>query len=91
MISLCTVSIVIWISKSHSWPPRSSRRSWSSARAGDGEAISRTRETLRFGDFKVSFKMVQNIFLDNVQDVSKSLVTFDPDSGIKNKLMYGDN
>ena len=41
---------------------------------------------LRFVDFNVSFEFAQNIFVDNNQVVSKSLVASDQESGTKAKM-----
>ena len=52
------------------------------------EEETRTREKRwEFVDLKVSFKLTQTIFRDNVQDVWKSLVTSYDDSGKKRQFI----
>ena len=73
---------VIWIGRKHPRPPPPAPPS------GQRMKKQSTKEKRQYSvDSKVSIRLAQNIFIDNIQDVSKTLVTSDHDQGIKIRSM----
>ena len=53
-------------------------------RWSENETEAETKEKRQdSGESKVSIRLAQNILIDNIQDVSKTVVNYDPSGGIK--------